>query len=93
MGNPTLREKREKFSERLQYSLYAAGINGDSPTKIQRGFNLLDPSTQVTVHGVRKWIVGESIPTQRKMQMLANWLGVSVSWLRFGEAAEMKSTT
>jgi len=93
MSNPASKEERNKFSERLKQSLYAAGMNGDSPTQIQRGFNLLDPDTQVTVHAARKWIVGESIPTQRKMRMLANWLGVSASWLRFGEATENQSAT
>jgi hypothetical protein len=33
---------------------------------------------------VRKWLVGESIPTQDKLRILANWLGVTAEWLRYG---------
>jgi hypothetical protein len=29
--------------------------------------------------------MGEGIPTQDRIQVLANWLNVSPSWLRFGE--------
>jgi len=29
--------------------------------------------------------MGESIPTQDKLRLLAAWLGVSAEWLRFGE--------
>ena len=88
MVNPATQEERKKFSERLQQSFYAAGMDGKSPTQIQRGFALLDPGTQVTIHAVRKWLFGQAIPTHKKLQMLANWLGVSASWLRFGEGAE-----
>jgi len=38
----------------------------------------------VTVHAARKWLFGESIPTQDKMRTLADWLGVSANWLRYG---------
>jgi transcriptional regulator with XRE-family HTH domain len=39
---------------------------------------------QVTVHAARKWLLGEAIPTQDKLQALAAWLGVEPNWLRFG---------
>lgn len=29
--------------------------------------------------------MGEAIPTQDRIQVLAEWLNVSASWLRFGE--------
>jgi hypothetical protein len=38
----------------------------------------------VTVHAARKWLVGEAIPTQDKLRALAQWLGVTAEWLRFG---------
>jgi len=40
----------------------------------------------VTVHAARKWLLGEAIPTQARLQVLANWLGLSAAWLRFGDA-------
>jgi transcriptional regulator with XRE-family HTH domain len=30
--------------------------------------------------------VGEAIPTQEKLRMIAQWLGVPADWLRFGGA-------
>lgn len=33
---------------------------------------------------MRKWLVGEAIPTQEKIRTLAHWLAVPVEWLRFG---------
>jgi transcriptional regulator with XRE-family HTH domain len=38
----------------------------------------------ITVHAARKWLVGEAIPTQEKLRMIAQWLGVPADWLRFG---------
>lgn len=40
----------------------------------------------MTVHAARKWLLGEAIPTQARLQVLANWLGLSAAWLRFGDA-------
>ncbi|MBC7624678.1 MAG: hypothetical protein H7232_14985, partial [Aeromicrobium sp.] len=42
----------------------------------------------VTPYAARKWLKGDSIPTQEKVHILARWLGVSASWLRFGEEKE-----
>ena len=41
--------------------------------------------TPVTPHAVRKWLIGEAIPTQEKILVLAKWLNVSAAWLRFGD--------
>src|SRR5690606_31793895 len=53
-----------------------------------REFNARFNGRQVTVHAVRKWLIGDAIPTQEKLRILANWLGVSAEWLRFGEGSE-----
>ncbi len=74
----------QAFAQRLTAALVAAGV-AVSPTTVQRKFNSLTPDKPVTVHAVRKWIMGESIPTQRRIQALAAWLAVSPNWLRFGE--------
>ena len=58
----------------------------DSPTQLAREFNLRFGGHPVTVHAARKWLQGESIPTQEKLRALADWLDVSASWLRFGSA-------
>jgi hypothetical protein len=37
--------------------------------------------------------MGEAIPTQGRIQILAEWLNVSPSWLRFGEQQSENKTT
>lgn len=81
---PELTEPRA-FAQSLNAALVAAGV-AVSPTTLQCKFNSLTPDKPVTVHAVRKWIMGESIPTQDRVRVLAAWLGVSPNWLRFGEA-------
>ena len=44
----------------------------------------------VTVHAARKWLQGESIPTQEKLRALAAWLDVPADWLRFGNGDNRK---
>lgn len=53
---------------------------------VTRQFNLRADGAKVTVHGVRKWLLGEAIPTQEKVHVLARWLNINAAWLRFGDA-------
>lgn len=79
----TPEKERFNFSERLRSALTGAGYS-PSPTLLAREFNLRTKDKTVSMFASRKWLLGESIPTQEKMQVLADWLGVSVQWLRFG---------
>ncbi len=36
-------------------------------------------------HTGRKWLLGEAIPTQEKLIVLAAMLGVQPDWLRYGD--------
>jgi hypothetical protein len=38
----------------------------------------------MTLHGVRRWLLGETLPSQPKLLVLAEWLGVTPQELRFG---------
>src|SRR6476661_893077 len=76
--------ERESFSERLQQALKNAHYSPDSPTRLAREFNIRFDGRPITVHAARKWLVGEAIPTQEKLRMIAQWLGVPADWLRFG---------
>lgn len=76
--------EREAFSQRLLDSLRSAACP-DSPTLLARDFNHRYAGTPITAHAARKWLVGEAIPTQEKMRVLAGWLSVEVHWLRFGD--------
>ena len=78
--------EREKFSAHLQQALKDAHYSPDSPTRLAREFNMRFDGRPITVHAARKWLVGEAIPTQEKLRMIAQWLGVPAEWLRFGGA-------
>ena len=76
--------QRALFSKRLIWALEVEGI-ARSPTILQREYNSLSNQAPITIHAARKWLMGEAIPTQGRIQILAEWLNVSPSWLRFGE--------
>lgn len=84
-------QERLEFSERLQQALRNAEYSPNSPTQLAREFNVRFAGHPVTVHAARKWLQGESIPTQEKLRALASWLDVPADWLRFGNAAEQRT--
>ena len=84
-------QERLEFSERLQQALRNAEYSPSSPTQLAREFNVRFAGHPVTVHAARKWLQGESIPTQEKLRALASWLDVPAEWLRFGNAAEQRA--
>lgn len=86
------RLERENFRKRLHEALKRAG-HSTSPTKLAKAFNALSPDNGVTTHAVRKWILGESIPTQDKLRVLAQMLDMSVAQLRFGEEPDTLAST
>lgn len=88
MNTQLSREERAEFSERLRTALAAAKFHPTSPTQLSRAFNVIYGGKPISVHGARKWLVGEAIPTQEKLRDLAAMLGVSRHWLRFGDMQE-----
>ena len=89
----TSTDERHQFSERLQQALRSAEYSPDSPTQLAREFNARFAGQPVTVHAARKWLMGESIPTQEKLRSLAKWLNVTAEWLRFGTASANNSNS
>ena len=77
--------ERINFSDRLKTALTAAHLSCKTST-FTRAFNHRADGAAVTEHAARKWLSGEAIPTQEKIVILATWLGVHASWLRFGDA-------
>jgi len=84
--------ERLEFSKRLQQALHNAEHSPNSPTQLAREFNLRFAGQPVTVHAARKWLQGESIPTQEKLRALAEWLDVPSDWLRFGNVQNHHGT-
>jgi predicted transcriptional regulator len=77
--------ERASFSGRLKAALAARG-HDSSPSKFVADFNLRADGLAVTVHAARKWLMGEAIPAQARLQVIAAWLGINAAWLRFGDA-------
>ncbi|MCG6658572.1 transcriptional regulator [Halomonas campisalis] len=73
------------FSERLAAAMRAAGYE-PRPAVLEREFNLRYWGKPVTLQGVRRWLCGEALPKQEKLQVLAEWLEIEPHVLRYGEA-------
>ncbi|MBC7686498.1 MAG: hypothetical protein H7176_14885 [Bdellovibrionales bacterium] len=86
MDSPTINLKeRTGFSARLKSALDGKNLSA-RPSDVARAFNARADGCAVTSHAARKWLVGESIPTQERILVISKWLNVNASWLRFGEA-------
>ena len=77
-----MNEKTE-FAQRLSDAMARAGYPV-RPVVLEREFNTRYWGRSVTLQGVRRWLRGEAIPSQDKLQVLADWLGVEPEVLRFG---------
>ncbi|MBK6613546.1 hypothetical protein [Ottowia sp.] len=78
--------EQEGFSQRLRQALDQAGWKALGASGLAREFNLRS-ERGITLHAARKWLIGEAIPTQARIQVLAQWLRVPAEWLRFGEGS------
>lgn len=78
-------DSQQGFSDRLRRALKDAGVNAASPSRLALEFGLRHRGRPVSVQAVRKWLGGQSIPAQDKLLTLADWLGVSSEWLRYGD--------
>lgn len=79
--------ERDAFSTRLRDAIARVAPGVARPTPLAREFNRRYAGSPVTLHATRKWLEGEAIPAQDKLRVLADWLGVSAEWLRFGEGS------
>ena len=78
-----MNEKKE-FSARLRAAMKARQLEVSGPV-LEREFNLRWSGNPVRRQTVWKWLNGESIPTQDKLQELAKLLKLDPHQLRFGE--------
>jgi len=80
-----MNEKLE-FAERLRNAMLAAGYEA-RPSVLEKGFNSRYWGRSVTFQAASRWLRGEAIPSQEKLQVLAEWLKIEPHALRFGEQA------
>lgn len=72
-----------EFARRLRDAMVRAG-HAARPSVLERGFNTRYPGRSVTLQAVGRWLNGQAIPSQDKLQVLAEWLKVEPQILRFG---------
>lgn len=61
----------------------AAGYES-KPAVLEKGFNTHYWGKPMTLHGVRRWLAGETVPPYDKVEALAKWLDVPVDQLYGG---------
>ena len=77
------------FANRLRDAMMAAGYE-PRPAVLEREFNTRYWGKPMTLHGVRRWLRGETLPTHEKLLVLAEWLGVPPQQLNFGGEIQRK---
>lgn len=82
---------KSKFAQRLREAMSSAGYE-PKPAVLEREFNQRYLGNPVTLHGVRRWLEGETIPREDKLLVLAEWLGVEPQNLRYGLEIQQKVT-
>ena len=79
-----MNEKLE-FSNRLREAIVNAGYAA-SPSVLEHEFNLRWYGRSISNQAAWSWLNSRSMPTQDKVQVLAEWLKIEPEVLRFGEA-------
>ena len=74
---------KKQFASRLREAMVKAGYKPE-PAVLERNFNLHYFGKSITLHGVRKWLIGESIPPYDKIIALAAMLRVAPEELTYG---------
>ncbi|MBW8077336.1 MAG: XRE family transcriptional regulator [Gallionella sp.] len=74
---------KRKFADRLKKAMLKAGYEPQAAV-LERNFNLNYYGKPITLHGVRKWLIGESIPPYDKIIALAKMLRIPPDELTFG---------
>jgi transcriptional regulator with XRE-family HTH domain len=85
-----MKNAKELFADRLRDAMKAAGYD-PKPAVLEREFNTRYWGKAMTLHGVRRWLRGETMPTHDKLLVLAEWLAVSPQQLGFGDEIARKS--
>lgn len=80
---------KTKFANRLREAMERAGY-APQPAVLEREYNLRCWGNPVTLHGVRRWLRGETLPREDKLLVLADWLQVSPQRLRYGTEIDQK---
>ena len=78
-------DEKVAFSNRLKKAMTAAGYE-PRPAVLEKQFNSRYWGKSLTFQAVSRWLNGQAIPSQEKLQILAEWLAIEPQALRYGEA-------
>jgi hypothetical protein len=88
-------DAKKQFAAQLREAMQAAGYE-PRPAVLEREFNTRHWGKPMSLHGVRLWLLGETMPDFKKLETLSKWLGVPVQQLGYGveisRAAEQRRT-
>ena len=84
-----MKNEKKLFAERLSIAMRNAGYAA-KPSVLEREFNTRYWGKPMTLHGVRRWLRGETLPTHQKLLVLAEWLQVTPAQLNFGDEVVRK---
>ncbi len=76
-------QAKAQFALRLREAMVTAGYD-PKPSVLEREFNTRHFGRPMTLHGVRRWLMGETMPAHEKLITLADWLRVKPEDLVFG---------
>ena len=78
-----MKTPKQKFAERLRAAMEKAGYKPEAAV-LEREFNQHYYGKGVTLHGVNKWLKGQSLPRHDKVMAIAKWLRIPPEELTFG---------
>lgn len=87
-----MEKAKAEFAQRLCNAMENAGLEA-KPSVLEREFNQVYWGNPVTLHGVRRWLQGETFPSNDKLLALAGLLNVTPQELRDGIEIQQQVTT
>ena len=78
-----MQDVKQLFAQQLRQAMLAAGYSA-RPAVLEREFNTRHWGKPMSLHGVRRWLQGETMPDFKKLETLSKWLGVPVQQLGYG---------
>lgn len=76
-------DEKLEFAARLAAAMREAGYEA-RPSVLEAQFNTRYWGKPVTYQAVTRWLKGEAIPAQDKLQAIADWLKIEPHVLRYG---------
>ncbi|MDA8522737.1 XRE family transcriptional regulator [Acidovorax sp. NCPPB 4044] len=70
-----MQDAKQNFAEKLRNAMEKAGYEA-RPSVLEREFNTRHWGKPMSLHGVRRWLLGETLPDPRKLATLSQWLQV-----------------